>query len=230
MTVTFLAAVVLVLGGMTMGVAQTGGNGSVVGSQIGPGQVRANAGGSEFCSLNPGEPGLNQDEIDALLFIREEEKVARDSYMVLGDLWGPVIFANISESEQSHMDAAGALIGCYELTDPVIDEVGTFFNPVLQSLFDTLMGAGQKSAMDGLYVGALIEETDIVDVRDSISITVHENITDTYESIMCGSRNHLRAFIRQIESNGGSYEPAVLDPADFWHIAYSPLETDCGSS
>ena len=222
---TFLAVVALTLGGAAAGVAGTGGS---AGGQNFPGKADGNHGSSESCSVNAGDAVLSQGEIDSLLFIREEEKVARDSYMVLENLWGLVIFANISESEQAHMDAVEVLVDCYGLTDPVIDEVGTFANSALQDLFDYLMTEGGKSATDGLYVGALIEETDIVDIQASIDVTSHENIGSTYESIMCGSRNHLRAFIRKIESNGGSYTPQVLEPDVFWAIAYSPVEQDCG--
>jgi hypothetical protein len=222
---TFLAVVALTFGGAAAGVAGTGGG---AGGQHIPGKAEGNHGSGEFCSVNTGDAALSQGEIDSLLFIREEEKVARDSYMVLENLWGLVIFANISESEQAHMDAVKVLVDCYGLTDPVIDEIGTFTNSELQDLFDYLMTEGGKSATDGLYVGALIEETDIVDIQESIDVTSHENIVSTYESIMCGSRNHLRAFIRKIESNGGSYAPQVLEPDVFWAIAYSPVEQDCG--
>jgi hypothetical protein len=222
---TFLAVAALTLGGAATGVAGTGGD---AGGQHIPGKAEGNHGSGEFCGVNAGDAALSQGEIESLLFIREEEKVARDSYIVLENLWSLVIFANISESEQAHMDAVKVLVDCYGLTDPVIDEIGTFTNSELQDLFDYLMTEGGKSATDGLYVGALIEETDIVDIQESIDLTSHENIVSTYESIMCGSRNHLRAFIRKIESNGGSYTPQVLEPDVFWAIAYSPVEQDCG--
>jgi hypothetical protein len=226
---TVMTAMVLTIGNPMTGVAGSG-VGSGGGNHDGYGQGGGNGGSGDLCSIKAGEAGLTPDEIGSLLFMREEEKVARDSYLVLGELGGLVIFDNISESEQSHMDALKVLITCYGLTDPVIDVIGSFSDPDLQALFDFLMGEGSKSAMDGLYVGALIEETDIVDIQHSIDLTVHEDIASTYESLMCGSRNHLRAFIRQIESNGGSYTPGVLDPDVFWEIAYGNFEKDCGSN
>jgi len=39
-----------------------------------------------------------------LLHMFEEEKLARDVYRVLGQVWSLPVFANIAESEQSHMD------------------------------------------------------------------------------------------------------------------------------
>jgi len=224
---TFLAIVVLALGGTATGMAGPGGNG-LGGGQNATGQGGGNNGGG-LCSLDSERAGLSKDEIGYLLFIREEEKVARDSYIGLGNLWGLIIFENIAASEQQHMDAVKALISCYGLLDPVLDEVGVFSNAELQTLYDFLMGEGRKSAMDGLKVGALIEETDIVDIQSAIAATGHLDIVSTYESLMCGSRNHLRAYIRQIQSNGGSYTPEVLDETTFWEIAHSDMETDCGN-
>jgi hypothetical protein len=239
-----VAVVLLALASVSAGMAvagQTCGDGAGICRDSG-GSLKADgdgngAGGSKGggnCILD--EKGdsaladLNTDEIDALLFMREEEKLARDSYLAMGDLWGLLIFGNIAESEQKHMDALKNLIDCYGLADPVIDVPGMFFDPELQDLFNYLMAEGEKSMMDGLYVGALIEETDMEDIQSAIDVTDHADIISTYESLMCGSRNHLRAFIRQIEINGGSYIPTVLEPEEFWAIAYSDMEQDCGSN
>ena len=44
--------------------------------------------------------GLTQEEVDKLVYIREEEKLARDVYIFLSNMWGARIFSNISASEQ----------------------------------------------------------------------------------------------------------------------------------
>lgn len=195
----------------------------------GGGQGHGNNGEGCDNSLLP----LSQDEIDGLLFMREEEKVARDSYITLGGEWGLVIFENIASSEQSHMDAMKKLLDRYGLPDPVIPGVGDFTNEELQHLYDYLMLWGKESLMDSLNVGALIEETDIIDIQHAIDHTNHDDIISTYESLMCGSRNHLRAFVRQIEANGGVYDPSddyfENSSEYFTKIAYSPMERDCGS-
>lgn len=172
---------------------------------------------------------LTTEEIESLQFMRELEKLAHDSYLVLGSLWEMTIFDNIVVAEQNHMDALENLFDCFKLTDPVIDEVGTFTDPELQAWFDSLMLAGQPSMMDGLYVGANIEETEIHSLQSAPEFTDHPNIAGTYESLLCASRNHLRAFIRQIEINGGSYEPILLGDA-LWDIAYSDMERQCGNN
>lgn len=188
-----------------------------------------NNGGGGDNSLLP----LSQEEIDGLLFMREEEKVARDSYITLGGFWGLVIFDNIASSEQSHMDAMKKLLDKYGLPDPVIPGVGEFTNGELQHLYNYLVLWGAESSMESLYVGALIEETDIIDIQHAIDDAKHDDIISTYGSLMCGSRNHLRAFVRQIEANGGVYDPSddyfENSSEYFSEIAYSPMERDCGS-
>lgn len=62
---------------------------------------------------------LSESETAGLLHMREEEKLARDVYTHLGALWGQQTFANISSSEQSHMDEVKLLLDRYSLIDPV---------------------------------------------------------------------------------------------------------------
>ena len=64
---------------------------------------------------------LTQAEIDALWFMREEEKLARDVYLVLAEKWDLGLFWNIAESEQQHMDAVLKLLKKYGLEDPAGD-------------------------------------------------------------------------------------------------------------
>ena len=59
---------------------------------------------------------LNPEEEDALLFMRAEEKLARDVYLVLAEKWSELaIFTNIAASEQKHMDAVLQLLEKYGL-------------------------------------------------------------------------------------------------------------------
>ncbi|MEZ4770802.1 MAG: DUF2202 domain-containing protein [Caldilineales bacterium] len=156
---------------------------------------------------------LTPDEIDGLVFMREEEKVARDVYLTLGDLWGAQIFTNIARSEQSHMDAVYTLLDRYDIADPAAGSaIGEFTNPDLQALYDSLVALGSQSLQDALTVGALIEETDIADLIDELSAIEHADIQGVYENLENGSNNHLRAFTSTLERQTGvAYEPQVLD-------------------
>ncbi|HSG43289.1 MAG TPA: DUF2202 domain-containing protein, partial [Anaerolineales bacterium] len=56
---------------------------------------------------------LSEEEAASLLFMREEEKVARDVYIKMYELWGMPIFQNIANSEQMHMDQIKLLLDRY---------------------------------------------------------------------------------------------------------------------
>lgn len=160
---------------------------------------------------------LVASEIAMLQFMREEEKLARDVYRTLDQYWGTQtsVFANIAVSEQQHTTAIEALLDKYQLEDPVVQDVtGVFVNAELQELYDLLVHKGTQSMVDGLYVGALIEETDIEDIVDAIEATDERATIITYSNLLDGSKNHLRAFAGAIEKQGLVYEAQVLTDAE----------------
>lgn len=149
---------------------------------------------------------LTEEEVDSLLLMREEEKLARDVYTVLYQKWGLRIFSNIATSEQRHMDSVKVLLDRYGIQDPVKDnQTGKFTSPELAKLYDELVERGAKSLLDALIVGANIEELDIKDLIESSSKTDKADIKMVYDNLKRGSENHLEAFIRQITLRGGSY-------------------------
>lgn len=160
---------------------------------------------------------LSTAEADALLFMREEEKLAHDVYVTLYDLWGVNVFSNIVASEQSHMDAVGVLLDRYGLSDPTQgNTVGEFTNPTLQSLYDQLIAQGRLSLADALKVGAQIEEIDIVDLEQRIAVTTHADIRLVFERLLAGSTNHLRAFVSTLARQTGEvYAPQSMAQADY---------------
>jgi hypothetical protein len=176
------------------------------------------------------------DEEKDLLFMREEEKLARDIYINMDKEWGlrVRVFSKIFPSEQRHMDAIEVLLEKYGLPDPVANELvlDEFVNDYLQNLYVDLMIQGSISVDAALHVGAVIEEIDIIDLQLAIMRTnpEHTDIIDTYESLMCGSRNHLRAFVRNINLQGEPYEPLHLDDDEYNAIIIGLMERDCGNS
>ena len=138
---------------------------------------------------------LTELEEQNILFMREEEKLARDVYLVMYDLWGADVFANISESEQRHMDAIKNLITRYGLEDPVaVDVIGEFVDPDLQLLYDKLVKSGEETLEDALLVGVQIEEKDIADLIQALADTDKRNIKRVFQNLLNGSYNHLDAF------------------------------------
>lgn len=147
---------------------------------------------------------LTTQEKNDLIFMREEEKLARDVYLTLYDIWGTPVFANIATSEQQHMDAILNLLNTYKLPDPTVGKlVGEFVNAELQALYDALIARGKQSVLDALQVGGVIEETDIEDLNAAMATSRLSNIDKVYQNLLNGSYNHLRAFASNIQSLTG---------------------------
>ena len=109
---------------------------------------------------------LISSEVEGLLYIVEEEELARDVYTYLNGPRGMQVFANISESEQTHVDALPSLISKHNLESPTTsDSMGMFTNETLNALYEQLIETGAKSEIDALKVGAAIEEIDIKDLN-----------------------------------------------------------------
>ncbi|GAB6101528.1 hypothetical protein JCM16138_07510 [Thermococcus atlanticus] len=172
---------------------------------------------------------LTEEEKEGLLYMVEEEKLAHDVYTKLYEKWGLQIFSNIAKSETTHVESVRMLLSKYNLTDPTASEgIGEFQNEELQKLYNQLIEMGMKSEVDALKVGALIEETDIEDLQKWISMTDKVDIITVYENLMMGSRNHLRAFVSQLEKKGITYEPQILPKDEYEQIINSPMETGGG--
>jgi hypothetical protein len=172
---------------------------------------------------------LSVEEIAGLLFMREEEKLAHDVYVALFDRWGAAVFSQIALSEAQHTEAMRMLVLAHGLEDPAADKpAGVFENTELQALYDQLMARGQISLIEALKVGCLIEEKDIQDITDKMAEVQDEpDLVQAYENLLCGSRNHLRAFNQRLEDQGGLYVPEVITQTEWDAIADSPSET-CG--
>ncbi len=87
--------------------------------------------------------GLSADEAAALIFMIEEEKLARDVYNVLAVTWNIQIFQNIVKSEQTHIDQLSQLLTTYSLLNPT-QAPGVFTDPKLQELYNTLITQGKN--------------------------------------------------------------------------------------
>jgi hypothetical protein len=152
------------------------------------------------------------DEIAGLVYMREEEKLARDVYLALYEQWGQPIFQNIAASEQAHMDSVLMLLDQVGVSDPAADKgQGEFNDPLFQSLYDDLVAQASLSQIEALRVGAAIEELDIVDLQERLAQTNNEAIVQVYSNLLAGSENHLRSFVSNLERQGGGpYQPVHL--------------------
>jgi len=168
---------------------------------------------------------LSEAEAAAILHLREEEKLARDVYLTLSLYWETPIFTNIARAEQRHMDLVGLLVSRHEIEDSVIDDrVGIFGNPDFDVLFVDLTTRGQQSLLDALAVGATIEDLDLADLAALIDLSDEADVDLIAQNLAVGTRNHLRAFVSQIEANDSSYEPQFLGQTVFDAVVDSNRE------
>lgn len=146
---------------------------------------------------------MTEEQKATLLYIYQEEKVARDVYIYLGNLYPDEnTFAYIQLSEQRHMDVVEELCIKYNVDILDVDEtdIGVFVLPELQELYDKLIVDGQASLLAALQVGVFIEETDITELEEA-AVGMPSDVVIVFENIKEGSINHLEAFtysIRQI--------------------------------
>jgi hypothetical protein len=172
------------------------------------------------------EEALSDEEKVGLIQMREEEKLAKDVYIVLYEKWGQNIFNNISKSEQTHTDSIKSLLDRYEIEDPVTnDEVGVYTDSTLQQLYNDLVDQGEESLTEALKVGATIEDLDIKDLDEFVKVTDNEDILIVYQNLLKGSRNHLRSFIKNLERQNGTYEPQFISEEQYSDIIESNNET-----
>lgn len=168
---------------------------------------------------------LSAQEVADLLYMREEEKLARDVYLSLYDKWGLNIFNNIAGSEQTHTDSVKSVLENYGVTDIIqTDERGVFVNEELQSLYDELIEKGSVSLAEALKVGGLVEEVDILDLEEAINQTDKADIKTMYQNLLKASFNHLSAFSSNYNNQTGLvYEPQLMTQEAFTAaIANSP--------
>ena len=168
---------------------------------------------------------LSDTDREALLFMLEEEKLARDTYEFLDSEWGLIQFANIKISEQSHMDAIITLLERSK-TPYTILPYGEFEDDHLQDYYNQFVENGQLSQANALQIGATIEDLDIVDLQEFIDHAESPSVIKVFESLKCGSGNHLRSFVSSIELLGDTYTIQFLTE-DEYNLILSQTHENC---
>ena len=192
--------------------------------------------GDVSMSADTDDVALDYNEKMHLFFMREEEKLARDVYQTLGTMYpDSVIFGNIDDSEQQHMTAVKAMIEKYGYEDPnTNDNVGAYtgedFGWYFTEKYNQLVERASISELEALYVGAFIEELDMMDINQCPQVIVEtdDGINDVsecgkvytdnadvqrlYSSLLDGSDSHLEGYVNNIEKiiGEGNYQAQVL--------------------
>ncbi len=158
-----------------------------------------------------GSGSLTQNELKYLIFMREEEKLARDLYLEMYGLWRLSVFKSIAEEEQDHMDAMLNLLRIYQIPDPIqADRPGQYVNASLLNLYYSLSQQGKVSARDALKACALQEEINMTDLNKANAASFQPMIKDTYSELHKDSTNHLRSFAHALEIFGIRYQGVYL--------------------
>jgi hypothetical protein len=172
---------------------------------------------------------LSQAEINDLKFLREEEKLARDVYLYSYDKYQLMIFDNISQSEQRHMNSVLNLLNKYGIPDPASTEIGVFNNPDLQKLYTSLTKQVDISSVEALKAGATIEDLDINDIDHFTANTTKPDLLNVYGNLNCGSKNHIRAFTGWLENNDVTYVPQYISIEEY-NVILSSSNGGCGNN
>lgn len=176
---------------------------------------------------------LDAAEKTHLIFMREEEKLARDVYLTFSQMYPEQsVFNTIAtRSEQTHTDTMRDKLDQFNVADPnpdtnnLPDSIGVFtgetYGAYFSEKFGQLVESGKQSELNALYAGAFIEELDMHDIIDcpqvivdmdngiseggcGLTYTDEQALINSYSSLVDGSENHLRAFVGQIEAIIGS--------------------------
>lgn len=209
---------------------------ALIGLAFFAGAGSAVATGDVSISADTDDAALDYNEKMHLFFMREEEKLARDVYQVLGTMYpDSVIFGNIDDSEQIHMTAVKAMIEKYGYEDPnTNDNVGAYtgedFGWYFTEKYNQLVERASISELEALYVGAFIEELDMMDINQCPQVIVETDngindvsecgkvytdkpdIQRLYSSLLDGSDSHLEGYVNNIEKiiGEGNYQAQVL--------------------
>ncbi len=142
---------------------------------------------------------ISETEKEEVLFLWEEEKLARDIYNQMFKKYGKNIFKNIAGSEQQHLTSVKKILDKYNLSTPVSSsDVGTFKNPEIIGLYQDLMARGNNSLYDAYRVGLDIELMDIEDLTRRIDSATDPSLKVIYQNLLEASYNHKAAFEKNL--------------------------------
>ncbi len=172
--------------------------------------------------LSSASESITPQEEQNLIYMREEEKLAHDFYILMEEKYGHRVFKNISGAETRHGTFVKELLDRYSVADPSTGKnTGDFTNPDFTSLYKSLTDKGNISLNEALKCGAEIEELDIADLNTRIDESSSQDIKQTFMNLRIGSERHLQAFIRNLKAAGETYTPIHLSQQKFDEIISS---------
>jgi len=143
---------------------------------------------------------LTQKEKGALIYMYQEEKLAKDVYYVLSQMYPNLrTFPHIYRAEVMHQKSVANVLSYYGIPLPMLgDEVGKFNNPNLQKLYNELISKGKNSIKDALEVGIMVEVTDVEDLDKYLNEVSSSDVVALFKFLRAGSYNHYNAFNNEL--------------------------------
>jgi hypothetical protein len=180
-----------------------------IGTQIGNGDTTAEEVASPETTISQEDSAINEEEVttdstvdsstlaEILTFIVQEEKLAHDLYVQLASTSGAQQFANIVNSESTHISLVQGLLVSYNIVDPTVGLAeGEFLDQDLQALYDSLLASGSVDRAGAIAAGIAVEEKDIADLEAMLATDLPSDVASVLERLLSGSQNHLAAFLR----------------------------------
>ncbi len=158
----------------------------------------------------------------ALAYMWNEEKLAKDIYLALNELYPTQQFYNIAtRSETRHEASVEEVVQRYDINITNLQDytvnyseeelralpAGSYAIEGIQNLYDALYAKGSQSKTDALQVGCMVEVTDIDDLNRFIDTAREVNATDlvdVFTNLRAGSYNHYWAFDAALKASGVS--------------------------
>jgi len=139
---------------------------------------------------------VSETEKEILINQYGEERMARDLYAYAAEKYPNVnTFANITKSEQEHMDALKVLLDRYGIEAPSDYAKDN-------DLFVTLKNKIDQSEKDAIEVGITVEMVDIDNIAEDIKNTDNDDFKVILTNIWGASYNHLRWFVQALQNFG----------------------------
>lgn len=178
------------------------GNGMQQGQRFGEGAADGQGYGPGDCTnyqVMPDQPQgtLTEEQEQTLLGHAEEEKLAHDVYVALGEATDDPRFDRVAQSEARHLESVRSLLDRYGLEDPTEGLAeGEFADDEVAGTYRSYVATGSVSLEDALKVGQRIERADIEGLEESLEGLDAPDVENAYEHLLQASQQHLAAFSR----------------------------------
>ncbi|MBR9998553.1 MAG: DUF2202 domain-containing protein [Cyclobacteriaceae bacterium] len=155
--------------------------------------------------------GVKENLDKKLWYQIELEKVAMDYYDAMYKKWDVLAFRNLSRSEKKHMECVQLLmkeVGNPGLID--LQPVGKFKHMDLQDLYGKVIKLGNESVNKAFIASANLEEKNIKDVEDLLTLSEDEEYQFVLKNLLNSSKCHLNLMVCQLKNKGVGYKPVLL--------------------